>query len=578
VLPPLILQFSLVTALAFVGGFVAKKLHLPLIVGYILVGVFLGALLTEGFSNAEFFNFFSEIGIALLLFTLGVEFNFDHLKAIGKSAGLGAGIQIIVVGLAGFLILPAIIGVTYLQALFISFAIALSSTAVVSKILYERGETTASYGELSLGWLVAQDLLVLPVMVVLGLVGKNLPAGNFVGVVGEIVLSTTKALAVLYFALIFGKKIIPRVFRSLALTERSELLLLASFSFALIFAYGANFFGVSFAIGAFLAGLALSSAVINHEVFSQMRPIRDLFSCFFFVSIGFLATQNFSLSNIPSIAILFIITFILKTVVVFVVAVKLGFHTKVSFYATLAIFGVGEFSFVIGKFGKDLGALDANAFNVLTATCALTLIATPFVSSQSSYVYKATVNFIRSRLPRFYKKFVYEIDHGKSFPREKEENISNHVIIVGYGRVGREVAKVLDYANVNYVVTDYNITHLKDLKAKGKPFVYGDATNEDILTSAGIKTCRAIIIAIPDALDGEIILNHCLRLNPDAKFVARAHKDSDAARLKVRGVSSVIEPEFEASLSLVRHALYSLEVSLEEIESLLAKARRAYRF
>jgi len=577
-LPPLILQISLIIACAFVGGFVAHKLRLSVIIGYIFVGFILGAVFSNNLEGQEFLSFFSEIGIALLLFTLGLEFNFDHIRSVGRPAALGAFFQIVIVTTAGFVTLPAIMSISYTQALFISFAVSLSSTVVVSKILYGKGDLTASYGELSLGWLVTQDLMVLPILVILSLAGGGIHGNGVFQVAGEIFTPIIKALFVLYITLILGRKLIPYLFKKLALVESSELLLLASFSFAILFAYFANFLGVTFAVGAFLAGLALSSAVINHEVFAQIRPLRDLFSSIFFVSIGLLAVRNFPISNIPLVLVLFAVVVVLKILSVFFISLKFGFHTKVSFLTATALFGVGEFSLVIGKLGSDTGILDQSLFNVLVATTALTLIATPFLSRVSKPLYKKIFGAIKIRFPRAYGKFFYKNDHGKSFPLEKEEDMANHIIIVGYGRVGRESARIFDFAKVPYVVIDYSLKHLKELKGKGRPIVYGDAVNEEILTVAGVKTCKAIVIAIPDARDSELILNHCLRLNPTAKFIARAHRDCDAARLKVRGVSSVVEPEFEASLSLVRHALYSMEMGIEEIETLLAKARRGYRF
>jgi len=259
---------------------------------------------------------------------------------------------------------------------------------------------------------------------------------------------------------------------------------------------------------------------------------------------------------------------------VFFISKKIGFHGKIAFYTALALFGVGEFSFVIGKIGQDLGVISENMFTALTFCTVFSLVATPFVVSSA---HKLLI-FIKINTPKKILEKFKGADFYKSYPVIIDNSISDHIIIVGFGRVGREIASILDYAKKKFVVIDYNYKNLKDLRSKGKPFVYGDAVNEEILISAGIHRCKAIVIAIPDVKDSEIILDHCLKLNPDAKFIARAHKDIDAARLKVRGVSAVIEPEFEASLMLVRHALYSLEMTIEEIETFLAKARRGYRF
>jgi len=576
VLPPLILQISIVIASAFIGGLLAHKLKLPILIGYIFIGIIFGIFFGSAVGNTETISFFSEIGIALLLFTLGLEFNLGHLKLIGKPIIYSALIQIGVVSFLGFFFFSAVLNINYVQSLFLSLAVSLSSTAVVARILFSRGETNTVYGELSLGMLIVQDIAVLPIMVILSIVGNGV--GSNFNILSGAILPIVKAGFVLYLTLILGRKTIPYLFKKLAIHTNSELLLLISFAFAILFAYFSNFLGVPFAVGAFLAGLALSSASVNREVFSQIRPIRDFFSTLFFVSIGFWTAQSFSFGNLRYVLLLFCIVLALKLLTTFIVLLRFGFHSKIAFYSGAAIFGIGEFSFVIGKYALDLGIFDSRIFNILITTTALTLVATPFAFRYSQKYYKKLFDFFKIKSPNIYRRLILSNDTKKSYHLEKEEGIKDHVIVIGYGRVGREVTAIFDFAKVNYVVIDYDLKHLKELKNKGRAFVYGDAENEEILLAAGLKTCRAVLIAIPDVNESEIILNHCLRYNPEAKFIARAHKDVDAARLKVRGVSYVVEPEFEASLTLVRHSLYSLEMGIEEIETLLAKARKGYRF
>ncbi|MBU4381281.1 cation:proton antiporter [Patescibacteria group bacterium] len=570
-LPPLILQIAIIISVAFVGGMIAHKLRLPVIVGYLFAGAVFGALFSARIENPEFVNFFSEIGIALLLFTLGIEFNLDHLKVVGKPAVLGALAQIAIVATVGFFLFPVVLGISYLQALFLSLAISLTSTAVVAKALYDRGETNSIYGELSLGWLVVQDLAVLPIMVLLTL---------FSGKIGvwEILIPIAKAGFLFYLTLIFGRKTIPYLFKKLAIASSNELLLLVSFAFALLFASFAYELGLPFAVGAFLAGVILSTATVNHEVFAQIRPVRDLFACLFFVSIGYFASSNFNPSSVGAIIILLIFVLVIKVLTVFLLCLNFKLHTKVAFLTACAMFGVGEFSFILGRIALDEQIFDNRIFNILTMVVVLSMALTPIMMSVAYKMYLYLLKFLKRYSPKIYQKVVAGHDSEVSFPKKDQENLRDHIIIVGYGRVGRQVAFILDLAQMPFVVIDYHLPHLKDLKSKGKPFVYGDATNEEILIASGIKSCTAVLVAVPDVNDSEAILGHCLRLNSTAKFIARAHKDKDAARLKIRGVSRVVEPEFEASISLARHALYFLDFELEKVESLLAKARKGYRY
>jgi len=574
-LPPLITEIAIVVLAAFLGGLTAHRFKIPLVVGYLVVGLVFGSVYSEKIQSREFINFFSEIGIALLLFTLGLEFSLDRLKVVGRPAITAGVVQILFTAILGLLFIPAILNIDYKEALFLGFAVSLSSTAVVVKILYDRGEIDTPYGELQVGWLIAQDLAVLPLMVFLPLLSDR-GVGETDGIWG-IIVPVFKSGLLLYLTLVLGRKIIPILFKKLALFNNRELLLLASFAFAIIFSALTNELGMSFALGAFLAGLILSTASVNHEVFAEVRPIRDLFASIFFVSIGFLVSISFLIKNIIPILLLTLFVIFFKFAIVFFVSLFLKYHTKTAFLTGVGLFQIGEFSFILASMGRSEGILEDRLVSILTASAILTLIISPFASLRAPLFYKKIFTFLKIKYPKFYNKFFKSKDMRVSFPTREE--LKGHVLVIGFGRVGRQICHILDIANTSYVVIDQNLKSLDYLKRQGKPYVYGDAIEGEILELAGIKNAKAVVVAIGDVTDSELILNHSLRLNPKAKFVARAHKDIDAARLKIRGVASVIQPEFEASISLARAALYAHDaLDIKDIESYLARARKEYRY
>ena len=570
----LLIELTLILSAALLGGLVASKIKQPLVIGYIVAGLLLGSFYSKLIGPAtESISTMSEIGVALLLFTLGLEFSLDRIKKVGKAVVLGAILQILIVIFVFFFIFAFIFNLPFSVSIFLSSIISLSSTAVVAKLLSEEGSLESSHGDLILSWLIVQDLAVIPLILLIPAV-SDLQNFNII----NLLLSVLKSAAAIYLVLIVGKRTIPFLFKKLALYNNRELMLVAAFLFCLLTAYAASIIGISFAIGAFLAGILLSTSAVNHEVFTEIRPLRDLFSSVFFVTLGFLVSvDGFWQSIIPAI-FLTILIFTIKFLIVFILLVKFNYHSKISYYAALALFQIGEFGFLLAKLGFDKQILDKASYELIILSSILTLISTPIVYSFAHKSYKHIKKFTSLKIP-YLHYIIFEVaDSDAKLPQPRKLNLKNHIILVGYGRVGKYISKILDFSKIPYVVIDLHFKTLRELRKKGLHSVYGDATNEEVLKIAGIEHARGIILAIPEINNNETIISYIRTLNPSIQLIVRAHKDEDIAKLAIRGIKHIIEPEFEAGIEMGKRMLKTFNIEAKVIKSFIDLARKERKY
>ena len=569
----LLIELTLILVGALLGGLVFFKLGQAIVIGYIFAGLLLGSFFPNFKSEAPFVSLIAEIGVALLLFTIGLEFSLDRLKKVGKPGILGAVLQILIVVAIFALLLPQIFGFSYKTALFLGAIASLSSTALVSKMLSEKGELESSYGDLILAWLIVQDLAVVPLMLILPVLTqeKNIE-------VVPILLSIIKAVITMYLIFMLGKKGIPFIFKKLALFDNRELLLVSAFLFCIGLATISEFIGLSFSIGAFLAGMLLSTSVVNHEVFTEIRPLRDLFSSIFFVSLGYLISFSTILENVWLILLVSALVIVFKVIVVLFLVLFFNYHSKLAFVSSLALFQIGEFSFILAKLGFDKGILNLSVYQIAISSSLITLILTPFIFSKATVIYKFFRNFVKKYVPHFYRFLFKILDSDAKMPRPRKLKIKDHIVLVGYGRVGKYIGRILDLTGNDYVIIDLHYKTISDLRRRGVHSIYGDAINEDVLGLAQIAKAKGIVIAVPDVVTSELVLKSSRRMNPGIKVIARAHREEDIARLSIRGVKDIIEPEFEASLEMGERILKILNHKSHDIASFITKVRDERRY
>jgi len=549
----LVAWLGLILAVAFLGGFGAKKIKQPAVVGYLSVGILLSFLTSRFLPIRDALSFFSEIGIAFLMFTLGLGLSWDYLRRVKTIALWGGIIQILLVVILSIFILPRF-GFDFSTSILMGCAFSLSSTAIVVKILSEKGEIETLPGEIMLGWLLVQDLAVLPMVAIL----PTLAGGfNF----GALSLSIIKAAAVLAAVWFLGKNLAPRFIAKVADFGSRELLLIAVVALCLLTAILTSALGLSLALGAFLAGLVISKSSENHAIFSEIRPLRDLFSIVFFVSLGMFLNPYLLVSKIGLILLISLGVILFKFLVVVFLTLYLGYHTKTALIVGLGLTQVGEFAFILSRIGLSSGMISEESYSLILSVALVTILVTPWLMILAPKLYfllqRATKPF-----PKLHQKLFVTIDR---FNQPGGLDLKDHVVICGHGRVGSWLGRALQLLEVPYVVIDYNNQIITELKAKGVNALYGDPADIDVLDYAQVDKAKVVVVAIPDEATQEVVVANCQTLNPGVKIISRIHQREALARLRSLGVACLIQPEFEAALSIIHRVLQFFGVDKEEI-------------
>lgn len=553
----IVIGLFLITIAAAIGGLLAKIFKLPGLVGYIIVGIVFGAFLPENFKSIA--NL-AQIGTILLLFSIGVELSFTSLSKFLKVAVIGSVIQIVLVTVSSYIILN-LFHLPAITSLVLSLGFSLSSTAVVVKLLSERGELETIHGGVMLGWLLCQDLAVIPIMIMLPVL-TDLNSGWL----GMLALALGKAGLVVAIVVFLGKMVVPIFIHKIAAANSRELLLLSSVGLALGTATAMSFFGISPSLGAFLAGIVISESQERHAIFAETRPLRDLFMALFFVSLGFLVNPVVIIARLPLIIILAFIVLILKVVVVFVVSTIFGYRGKTAIAASLGLAQIGEFAFVIFSVALGLKLISPENTTLGIAVTLLTLTVTPL--------------FFKSVLPlwRKLRDVTAKYSFGRLFSTgEKKdsvvEGLNNHIVICGYGRVGRWVGKALTDFDIPFVVVEYNQKVVSELKESGVAVLYGDPTEPEVLEAVGIREAKAVVLAIPDRIAQEALITYVQTVAPNVKIISRVHLDEDLEKLKMLRVDKIVQPEFEAAIEIVRSILVSRGKNRDEISDAVKSLR-----
>lgn len=563
----LVTTLALIFASAIVGGALARWLKQPMILGYIAVGIIVGGF-GASIIDRNFTSLISDVGVTLLLFTLGIEFSFQRLFKIISSVSWAAIVQILV-SLVVFLTLFSLLGFSFLPALFIAAAASLSSTAIVVKLFSERGELETVPGELATGWLVVQDLAVIPMMIVLpGIAAVTLESSGLFGeLLTVLAISVVKASIFLAVIIFLGRRGLPKILALVASLGSREILTLSTVGLVFVSALLAYALGLSAPLGAFIAGLLVAETSLNHAIFAEIRPLRDLFVVVFFVALGMSLPIQFFASRWLLLILLTVGVLFSKWFLVAGLCRFLGYHRKTAFLVALSLTQISEFGFIIAKEGHGLGALSTNDYTLLVGLIFATIfVSSPFIAHGHSVYYW----FYRA-LGRFWPK-IFAVKEELTNERE-EYPITGHIVICGYGRVGKYIGRALSMVGIPFLVVDYNHATIAELRAQGINVVYGDPADKDVLDFAQVDLARALVIAIPDRHTQEMIIAGAQTLNRRIKIICRTHHEEDQKDLKALGVHTIIQPEFEAALSIVTRLLTDFGVSAEEIAGKVSRLK-----
>jgi len=547
----------LVAALA--GGMVAGRLRQPVLLGYLIGGVIVGPYGLELVDDVDLVDNLAVIGVVALMFALGVEFSLGQLRRVGGVAAVGGGIQILLTGAIGFGLAQAF-GWTSKEGLFFGAAIALSSTMIVLKVLSERGELSSVHGRIALGLLLFQDISVVPLMVVLTTVSDG--GGAWAAELG---IAVAKAAGFLVAAYLLGTRIIPWLLTRVAALRSRELFLLTIVAIVIGAAYATSRADLSVALGAFLAGLIVSESDYAHEALAEVIPLRDIFAILFFVSIGMLTQPSFVVDHVALLAVVISVIIAAKFIICGGLTWAFGYSAKTTLLVGAAMFQIGEFSFVLARVGVDRHVVSDTVYQVVLASAIITMLLTPLA------LLGASQGYFRLLAPRFTRLALRRSDPGIEGARALE--ISNHVVICGHGRVGRELSRVLERRNLCFVVIDLDphvIAHVRD---RGCPAIYGDCAHKEVLALAQLPRARVLVITVPDPIAIERATAHARQINPRLDIVVRLHGESDISLLRDIGATELVQPEFEAGMEVVRHTLARYGLTGPEIQFIIAKMR-----
>jgi CPA2 family monovalent cation:H+ antiporter-2 len=555
---PLLNDIVVIFALSIAVLFLCSRLSVPSIVGFILTGVLAGPHGLRLVRSVDEVKALAEVGVVLLLFAIGIEFSLKSLLQIRKSVLMGGSLQVLLTIVTASVIADQF-GQPIGKAIFIGFLISLSSTAIVLKLIQERAEVDSPHGRTSLAILIFQDVIIVPMILLTPLL-----AGESGGSGGSLLILLAKGIAIIVLVVVSAKWVVPWVLYQIARTRSRELFLLSVFLICLAVAWMTSSAGLSLALGAFLAGLVISESEYGHQALGNISPFRDVFTSFFFVSIGMLFDGGFLFEHPVLILLITVAVMILKAILAGFSATLLGFPVRTAILVGFALSQVGEFSFILSETGVEHGLLQGNIYQMFLSVSVLTMAATPFVMALAPRV----ADFVSSLpLPARLKNGLH--------PAQgiKVESKKDHLVIIGFGVNGRNLARAARVGNIPYVIIEMNPEVVRNEKAKGEPIYYGDATQEAVLQHADIKYARIVVVAISDPAATRRITEIVRRLNPNVHLIVRTRYLQEMKPLYELGANEVVPEEFETSVEIFSRVLGKYLVPRDEIERFIAEVR-----
>ena len=541
--------------LALIFGFLATKLRLPALVGYLLAGVVIGPF-TPGFvADAAIAAQLAEIGVMLLMFGVGLHFSLDDLLSVRKIALPGAVVQMVVATLMG-MGLAMWWGWGMGSALVFGISLSVASTVVLLRALESLGILDSFTGRVAVGWLVVEDLAMVLVLVLLpplaGFLGGTQPAGSDVSIWQTLGVTLLQVGGFVALMLVVGRRLFPWVLWQVTRTGSRELFTLCVVAAAVSIAFAsAALFGVSFALGAFFAGMVLRESEFSHRAAEESLPLRDAFAVLFFVSVGMLFDPSVLVERPLQVLAVVAIILLGKSLAaaLLVIALRYPLNTALTVSASLA--QIGEFSFILIGLGAALGLLPPEGQSLVLAGALISIAVNPLLFKAIAPVQA----FLRAR-SGFVRQLEERDDPLAELPTATEERfLSRQVVLVGYGRVGRRIAQALTQAQQPFVVAEQNREIVERLRGQGIPAVYGDAADPAVLVQAHVARARMLVIATPDTMAARPMIDTARTLNPGIEVAVRSHNEEEAQRLRDDGAGHVFLGEAELAEAMVRHVM-----------------------
>ncbi len=545
--------------LALVMGFIAVRLKMPPLVGYLLAGIIVGPH-TRGFeADVALAGQLAEIGVMLLMFGVGLHFSLEDLGSVRRIALPGAFLQILVATALGT-ITSMLWGWSFGGGLVFGLALSVASTVVLLRALESRGVLESMNGRIAVGWLIVEDLVMVLVLVLLpplaAVLGGNAEAGASRGIGMTLLITFAKVGAFVILMLVIGRRLFPKVLWQVAKTGSRELFTLCVIAAAVGIAYGASeLFGVSFALGAFFAGMMMRESALSHRAAEESLPLQDAFSVLFFVSVGMLFDPMVVVERPLQLLVVAGIIIVGKTLaaVALVLAFRYPLSTALTVGASLA--QIGEFSFILAGLGVAYGLLPVEGQNLILAGALLSIALNPLVFSAIEPVQR----WIRAR-SELARKLDRSPDPLATLPMTiNQDLLTGHVVLVGYGRVGRRIADALIERRISFVVAEQNRELVERLRERQIPAVSGDASDPDVLIQAHVQRADMLVIATPDTFGVRKMAEVARMLRPSIEIVVRTHSDEEAALLRGENIGMIFMGEHELALGMTEHVLKRME-------------------
>lgn len=560
---PLLSDIVVIFGLAMLVILLFMRLKLPTIIGYLLTGAIAGPYGLSLVDASTAVEVLSEIGVILLLFVIGLEFSLKSLMAIKKAVFIGGSLQVMLTIIFTTLI-SYLFGFEWNIAVFFGFLFALSSTAIVLKLLQEAGQVNTISGRTTLAILIFQDIIIVPFVLFTPML-----AGESDNILLSLLYLALKGGVVILLTILSAKYLIPKLLYRVAKTRNEELFLLSIIVTCFAVAYATSLLGLSLGLGAFLAGLIISESEYSHHATGKILPFREIFLSFFFVSVGMLFDVTFLYEHIFIILGLVLLTFVGKFIAATIAVRSIGSSFKEAFVVGFSIFQVGEFSLLLAKEGLKFELLDPITYQYFLAVSIITMAATPFVLKSRENLAGRVLNTplpnkIKDRLdPRI------EVPMGEL----EDDTLTDHLVIIGYGLNGRNLAKAAKSAHIPYAIIEMNPKTVRTEAAKGEPIIFGDAANGSVLEHVKIHKARVIVIAISNNEATRGIVLNVRNYNQNNCIIVRTRYVNEIESLMQLGADEVIPEEFETSIEIFTRVLSKYLVPRKSIQGFTEDVR-----
>jgi CPA2 family monovalent cation:H+ antiporter-2 len=560
---PIIINITVALSVALIGGYLARLIRLPSLVGYLFAGMVIGPF-TPGFvGDMKMIQQLAELGVIFLLFGVGLHFSLKDLWAARRVAILGAIIQMC---LTTFIVYEAstLLGWSSDAGIILGLALSIASTVVLIKNLMDRNLLQTSEGKIAVAWLIMEDLATVVILVLLPAITSK----SDTSILASVGIALAKSAGFTLVMLVVGTRIFPYVLKKVAQSRSREMFIVTVMVITLGSAVSATaIFDVSLALGAFIAGVVVSETIFKHQVEVEALSFRETFGVLFFVSVGMLVDPMQYITEFPTIMLLMGLILVGKFVVTFLTTYILSSREKTALIVSVALTQIGEFSFLLGHAGVAVGAMTTRQYSLLLSAAILSIIINPFLFR---LIPRGEVTFLR-RL-RGKKQYQEPVISGNG-----ELTLRDHIVVVGYGRIGKHLVTTLQNCNMPMLAIEYDMSRIELLEKQSIPYLYGDAGDSEILHYAFLKTARCVVVTVPDDVSAAAVTAFVRSEAPDVPVIARSATRLGAETLLQYGATKVVYPELVGSLELTFQTLRTLGYEEDEIKPYMDKIRHLYK-